>query len=476
MGIVYRAHDPALGRDVALKVVSGAETSARSFRLLREAQAMAMLDHPNLVSIYDVIEDRDGLSLAMELVEGVTLHTWLVTPRPWQERLRAVIAAGCGLAAAHARGVLHRDFKPDNVLVDHTGTVKVVDFGLACADPDVGTTRISDLCLTRTGALIGTPAYMAPEQHAGEIADARSDQFALAVTAWEALYGERPFRGATYPELAACVKTGVIAAPRAHQAPRRVELVLRRGLQARPEARFASVDALIVALERAAFPSSRRRLALWAVASAALVVGANLASSSEPAHDQAAAAAAATARARLTSETNQAEGIIFKDRITQRRTEIGRCFAQAGLTHAEVTLRFAANATGAIKVTIPDHGYEDGRVAGCVSALVTGWDLRLPRWLVLEDPMTFELRTVPSMQHTVAVAQPTFAECSRGVRAKGDIALRLHVDTTGTVVDARIHRDDLAGTGVANCARQVALGLKFDPGDDMTFDAAVPFR
>ncbi|HTR52015.1 MAG TPA: serine/threonine-protein kinase, partial [Kofleriaceae bacterium] len=213
MGVVHRAHDTTLGRDVAVKVLHGAESPERVQRLLREAQAMAQLRHEHLVVIHDIVEADHTVFIAMELIDGTSLREWLREPRAWREALAAVIAAGRGLAAAHAAGVVHRDFKPENVLVDRAGGIKVADFGLACAEPGGPPTRISDLELTRTGALVGTPAYMAPEQHAGEQADTRSDQFALAVTAWEALWAQRPFTGSTYPELATAMRTGAIVKP-----------------------------------------------------------------------------------------------------------------------------------------------------------------------------------------------------------------------------------------------------------------------
>ncbi|MCA9663106.1 MAG: serine/threonine protein kinase, partial [Myxococcales bacterium] len=201
MGVVYAAHDPELDRKVALKLVRvGASGSEERQRLLREAQAMARLAHPNVVAIFDVGERAGEVFLAMELVDGETLRAWIERGPPRSAVLDALIDAGRGLAAAHAKGLVHRDFKPDNVMIDGDGRVRVMDFGLAReveraparADEEAAAATTSALGadLTLTGALLGTPAYMAPEVFAGAAADARADVFAFAVVLWEALYGE----------------------------------------------------------------------------------------------------------------------------------------------------------------------------------------------------------------------------------------------------------------------------------------------
>ena len=186
MGIVYGAYDPDLGRKVALKVLRGATDEETRARLLREAQALARLSHPNVVAIHDLGTDRGRVFLAMELIEGDTLAAWLRgRPRP-QAVIDALVSAGRGLAAAHAAGLVHRDFKPANVLVGEDGRARVTDFGLAHGDegPAAG-----------HGAA-GTPAYMAPEQRVGGPTDARSDQYAFCATLHEALSGQRPPAGA----------------------------------------------------------------------------------------------------------------------------------------------------------------------------------------------------------------------------------------------------------------------------------------
>jgi serine/threonine-protein kinase len=262
MGVVYLARDPYLGRKVALKLVrpdpGGASTSGRA-RLLREAQATASLSHSNVITVYDVGTIGDDVFLAMELIEGGTLREWLRNPRSWREVAGKMCHAGEGLAAAHAAGLVHRDFKPDNVLVGTDGRVRVTDFGLARAVAESGSgaelaeTRPLELAtsMTSTGALVGTPAYMAPEQISGTVADARSDLFSFCVTFYEGLYGERPFRGSTLIELRDAILRGRTTPARSSAGvPKWLRLAILRGLSADPDARPPSVRALIDGIDR----------------------------------------------------------------------------------------------------------------------------------------------------------------------------------------------------------------------------------
>ncbi|HVV87498.1 MAG TPA: protein kinase [Kofleriaceae bacterium] len=287
MGQVFRAKDPDLGREVAIKVLHvepGGGGSSLERRLLREAQAMATLSHENLAGVFDIGTSGGRVFVAMELVDGGSLRALIADPkRSWRDKLAAVIAAGRGLAAAHSAGVIHRDFKPDNVLVARSGRVKVVDFGLARAEPEPGAVGDAiaeaadarglppDLSanLTQTGALLGTPAYMAPEQHAGEVVDARADQFAFAVTAWEAVHGQRPFRSDAYASLVAAVRAHEIVAPARSDVPAALDAVLRRALSPEPHRRFTSMDALLAAIEDAVRP---RRARAWIAAAAVAAV------------------------------------------------------------------------------------------------------------------------------------------------------------------------------------------------------------
>jgi eukaryotic-like serine/threonine-protein kinase len=278
MGIVYRAQDPDLRRPVAIKVVKGAAASeiARS-RMMREAQAMAQLDHPNVIRVYEVGTDAAGaVFIAMEFIAGTTLAHWLREPRPWQDVVDAFLQAGRGLAAAHSVGVVHRDFKPDNVLVDRSDRVKVGDFGLARADS--ASTSGEDhagsplgMSMTQTGAVLGTPRYMSPEQLAGQTPDARGDQFALCVALYEAIYGAHPFPALDLAELRAATRRGA-PTPKARGPARVLWPALRRGLATSPGERFESIDQLLAAIGRA-LRSRRRRRATFAAAAALLLVG-----------------------------------------------------------------------------------------------------------------------------------------------------------------------------------------------------------
>lgn len=279
MGVVYDAWDPQLERGVALKLVRaedlGEESAEGAERLQREAKAMARISHPNVVSVFDAGTFREQVFVAMERVDGSTLRQWLLdAPRGTPEVLRAFVEAGKGLAAAHAAGLVHRDFKPENVLVGRAGQVRVTDFGLARIGSHPAVDGLSapsgavPLTITRTGAVLGTPAYMAPEQFAGRNADARCDQFAFCVALWEALFGERPFEGGSLRELSQSVQAGRIRAPskRVAVAPA-IREALRRGISADPKARHPDLPALLRILE-GALDGRKRRRAAWVAAAA----------------------------------------------------------------------------------------------------------------------------------------------------------------------------------------------------------------
>ncbi|MCE9575037.1 MAG: serine/threonine-protein kinase [Deltaproteobacteria bacterium] len=266
MAIVRAAFDRTLNRRVAIKLLHPDQIHATGrARLAREAQALAQLRHRNVVAIYDVGAIGGHDFLAMELIEGAPLRAWM-KGRGWRELVRMFVAAGRGLAAAHAVGLIHRDFKPDNVLVDADGTPRVGDFGLARLasagpEPDAsppGGPEALTRSVTRTDVIVGTLGYLAPEVIAGAPADARTDQFAFAVALTEALTGARPFAGDTPAALAAAIARGP-RLPRVASAPVRRALV--RALAIEPADRFPSMDALLVALERAL---GRRRRAVLA--------------------------------------------------------------------------------------------------------------------------------------------------------------------------------------------------------------------
>jgi tetratricopeptide (TPR) repeat protein len=294
MGIVYLVHDPELDRRIAVKLLRSEVTDGEARgRLAREAQAMARLSHRNVLAVHDIGTDGDRMFIALELIEGMSLTRWLQRARPWREIVSAFCEAGSGLAAAHAAGIVHRDFKPDNVLVANDGRVCVSDFGLARAASDVhrsAATMTSDPLerpdfaadaktygvliesqLTRSGAVLGTPSYMAPEQLAGQRSDARSDQFSFCVALWEALHHQHPFGNRSWDELTAAVAAGRIApVPRDSRVPERLRRVLRVGLSVDPERRYPSMDALIVAVRRV----QRRRSRTIAIGVGAVAIAA----------------------------------------------------------------------------------------------------------------------------------------------------------------------------------------------------------
>jgi len=265
MGVVYSAWDPDLDRRVALKVLRpelSIESGSRA-RLLREARAMAQLSHPNVVPIYDVGVVEDHVFIAMELVEGVTLRNKLDRTTPWRTVVNTYLQAARGLAAAHAAGLVHRDFKPDNVLFGNDGRIRVVDFGLVSLEPIEMSPPISSEVMrsglgphveTTVGSVLGTPAYMAPEAMRGELTDARADQFSFCVALFQGLYGVYPHSGATLAERVDQITIGAIARPVGSAVPERVYRVLVRGLSARPGDRYRSMEALANALEHAIAP------------------------------------------------------------------------------------------------------------------------------------------------------------------------------------------------------------------------------
>nr|HEX4317944.1 serine/threonine-protein kinase [Kofleriaceae bacterium] len=287
MGVVYTAFDPELDRKVAVKLLQatpGGSTSGGQTWLLREAQAMARLAHPNVVAVYDVgAMPGDRVFIAMELVDGISLRAWLKQRAPrraWREVVAVMRAAGAGLAAAHAAGLVHRDFKPDNVLVGGDGRARVMDFGLARlrgTDPGESAARDSQVelrsplsePLTEAGAVMGTPGYMAPEIYRNEPADARTDQFAFGVALYEALYGTRPFeRGA--------IVDGRAVAPRpppSSKVPAWVGRVVARAIALDPAQRFASMDDLLAELARDP-TAARQRVAIGAAIAVAVAAGA----------------------------------------------------------------------------------------------------------------------------------------------------------------------------------------------------------
>jgi tetratricopeptide (TPR) repeat protein/predicted Ser/Thr protein kinase len=283
MGLVFAAHDPELDRKVALKVLrddTGRPDGTEGRRkLLREAQALARLAHPNVVAIHDTGVDQGRSFIAMEFIVGQTLRQWLDrAPRSPDEVIAVFLAAGRGLAAAHAGGIVHGDFKPSNVLIADDGRVVVTDFGLArpldelprASALEDTAARVSTDALTPTSLDLaetaGTPAYMAPEQFIGGGASSRSDLFAFAVALWEGLAGRRPFTGASMPALMSAIAQGRIDEASQAKIPRWLRAPLRRALAGKPDDRFAGLEPMLAVLASDPRRAMRRGASFAAIA------------------------------------------------------------------------------------------------------------------------------------------------------------------------------------------------------------------
>jgi tetratricopeptide (TPR) repeat protein/predicted Ser/Thr protein kinase len=432
MGEVHLARDPSLGRVVAIKLLKhdrGPAELETEARLLREAQALARLSHPHVVPVYDVGFHHGRFFVAMEYVRGQTLRQWLRgRRRGWSEILDVLIQAGRGLAAAHAAGLVHRDFKPDNVLVDRSGRARVMDFGLARTaghvevpsrdGADAGTDLATDL--TRTGWVVGTPRYMSPEQHAGEPVDARSDQFAFCVTLFESLFGMRAFAGTDATAVSAAKRAGKVGNPVtgprgdvARRVPRRIHEAILRGLRPDPAARWPTMDGLLHALEGAR-PRGRTVGRIGVLAGAVIVLVA-VASSSES--DPCASGA----------------GRIDEIWSPETRAELGRTFRSSDATFAEDG--FTATETAI------DRWAEDWRAArhaACrgphhADARLRCLDRGLP---ALETTLEVLLRGhATTLEHAVELAHalPSIEACARdeeGPAAPDDPVKRAALERT----------------------------------------------
>jgi serine/threonine protein kinase len=306
MGVVYAAFDPVLEREVAVKFVKTSSALATQ-DLLREARALAQLAHPAVVPVYDVGEydprefevlghlQADGFEptfVVMERVQGSTIDRWLEETSPTQaDIIRVFVQAASGLAAAHAVGVVHRDFKPSNVMVSEAGRARVLDFGLARRvgdggprlDPEeVSTTDAvhSDRTMVQTGVVVGTPAYMSPEQHRGAHGDARSDQYSFSIALCEAVTGTRLFRGTRASELSRQKARGEIVTSATSSLPRRLRQVIRRAASPKPDERYPSMADVATALESVV--QGRRR---WVLVAGASFFGGTALAASLPEHE-----------------------------------------------------------------------------------------------------------------------------------------------------------------------------------------------
>lgn len=349
VGMVYAAYDPELDRRVALKLLrpqsgfgSSSSADART-RLRREAQAMAQLNDPHVITVYDVGDVGDEVYISMELVDGEDLSRWQKRgPHPWREVVACFAQAARGLAAAHQVGLVHRDFKPSNALMGADGRVRVLDFGLAKlaeATPDeadadadaspalvaVGETTLRDVHITMTGSILGTPAYMAPEQHRGGNVDARSDQYGFCVALYEGLYGRRPFEGKDPRELGAAKVRGELELPDTApggRVPAHLRRALARGLSAAPEDRHPSMDVLVDLLEHDPVARRRRWLGIGGVAALALATVFAWSRKDE-------------AQAHTCAETSQRLAGAWDDAT---RTQIRAAFARSELAYAPEAL------------------------------------------------------------------------------------------------------------------------------------------
>ena len=356
MGSVFLGRDADLERDVAVKVLGrGGDAERIRARLLREARAMAKLRHPNVVAVYEagVIDER--AFIAMEYVDGTTLRTWLGQPHSHQEILAAFRQAAEGLAAAHAAGVVHRDFKPDNALVGADGRVQVTDFGVAHAfdadEPRAGrqeapaaaeqpATRGTDL------SRAGTPRYMAPEQFDGAQIDGRTDQFAFCVALFEALYGAPPFEGESLAELAEAARRGAPTLPADRRGvPRHLEEALVRGMSADPGDRFATMGALVDAFE----PPRPSSWPLWAAVAAALSLGAVLLVSLVEDESPVSAASSASAEA-APAPPFRASAASAAAAIDPAAIEMAAALAEAAISRAAAAVARASEGAAAPKI------------------------------------------------------------------------------------------------------------------------------
>jgi serine/threonine protein kinase len=282
MGEVYAAHDDDLDRRVAIKILKADAPRGSTLRMRREGQGMSYVCHPNVARVFEIGVHEGRTFLVMEYIKGHTLRQWCsVADRSWKDKLQVYLEAARGLAAAHSHGLVHRDFKPSNVLIDTCDHAHVLDFGLVHSGGDAQVDSLDNLRreeltrkVTRVGTVMGTPPYMAPEQNLGGPTDARTDQFSFCIALWEALAGEHPFLAPT--ESRSRLRpfiNGLRKVPGGKRVPRRIWKVLQRGLSARPAERWRSMAELIEQLEEAVAPkpllSGLGRVALFVGAMAA---------------------------------------------------------------------------------------------------------------------------------------------------------------------------------------------------------------
>ncbi|MEM7156143.1 MAG: serine/threonine-protein kinase [Myxococcota bacterium] len=348
MGAVYTAYDEQLDRKVALKTLLPEQLPSERIRLrfLREAQAQARLSHPNVVTVHEVGESNDEVFLAMEYVHGQSVREWLKSEPAWTEVLDVFVRAGRGVMAAHDAGLIHRDLKPANIMRNDDGVVKVLDFGLARlaeyedestegALPVSASSSLSSN-LTQSNVIMGTPAYMAPEQLEGRPLDPRSDQYSFCVALWEGLTGTRPFGGEDVDGQLKARLDGPPAWPSdAPPVPRAITDALRKGLAVDADARWPSMAHLLTVLDRDSARGGRKWVAGFGVATVAVIVGAGV---NQWAQDRAERCAGATTKlAAVWDDAN-------RTRVQTAVANVDRPYAASVWTRTEAALDDYADA------------------------------------------------------------------------------------------------------------------------------------
>jgi eukaryotic-like serine/threonine-protein kinase len=469
MGVVYAAHDVELDREIAIKLVraaGGLERDGDRQRLIREARALAQLSHPNVVAVYDVGLHGDRVFIAMELVRGTTLRAHLVAgTTPWTEIVRAYLQAGEGLDAAHRAGLVHRDFKPDNALIGSDARVRVVDFGLAQGAGTTvqlattsSTTLVTSTTLTATGKVLGTPAYMAPEQYIGEPADALSDQFAFCVSLWETLHGERPFAGTHANAVRTAICEGRIARPaRPELAPEWLREVLLRGLARDPGARWPSMRALLDACAKP--PRSWRRIGIVAAVAACTF--------------------AAVLGGQVLLKQHRAQGCVAEARERasiwndETASAVATAFTATGLLHARTTAEKLAG-----QLSRWTAGYADVEARSCVAHRVDGtldevaWSLReaclaehRERLATMVELLLQPDREIVNEAVRAAYDLPSVDGCEDDARLALQAAALGHAASAAAATELRrrvARARQLAAAGRAEPARELALAIHDD--------------
>ena len=494
MGIVYEAHDARLNRSVALKLLrpdaSGGGVEAHE-QLVREAQTLARLAHPNVVTVHGVGDFGGRFYVEMELVRGSTLARWLRASRArtWQEVLDVFIQAGRGLAAAHAVGIVHRDFKPENVLVGDDGRVRVADFGIALLGRpteagDEGEPASEDERAAATSAVdsapgpgktashsrsvsgSGTPGYMAPEQRAGNAVEPRSDQYSFCVALYEALHGARPRReGADTPPPSA----------RDLSPPAWLDDALRRGLAPAPADRYPGMDQLLDVLSSEPRRRSRRRRAAAGVAAGALLLAAGMAWGG--------------ARARPPQLCQGAEAKLAGIWDPGRKSAIERAFLATAKP-------FAADAWRGASATLDTYAADwvSARAEACVATRVRGeqsdqllglrmtcLDDRLQAVSALTDAFTRADGAIVSHAFVAAQSLPPLAPCSDPKWLLASVKVPSSPQTAAKVADLRARLSQakaLDDLGKYRDALGIAKGVAEEAAtvDDLDVQAATLYR